>query len=63
MRTQGYPAPTLTETGLLPAGVSFKDNGNGTATIAGTATAGTSTITIAAANAVSAATQDVHVNG
>jgi hypothetical protein len=32
----GYPAPALAETGQLPAGLSFTDNGNGTASIAGT---------------------------
>jgi hypothetical protein len=30
----GFPAPALTESGTLPAGVTFTDNGNGTATIA-----------------------------
>jgi len=40
--TAGYPAATtLTETGSLPGGVSFTDNGNGTATLAGTPAAGT----------------------
>ena len=39
--TTGFPAPNLTETGALPSGVSFKDNGNGTATLAGTPTSGT----------------------
>jgi PKD repeat protein len=34
--TTGYPAPALTESGPLPIGLSFTDNGNGTATIAGT---------------------------
>jgi sugar lactone lactonase YvrE len=34
--TTGYPVPTLKKTGNLPAGVTFTDNGNGTATIAGT---------------------------
>ena len=33
----GSPAPALTESGSLPEGVTFTDNGNGTATIAGTA--------------------------
>ena len=32
----GWPVPALAETGLLPVGVTFTDNGNGTATIAGT---------------------------
>src|SRR5205823_2108543 len=36
-----FPTPTLTRTGALPGGVTFTDNGNGTATLAGTASAGT----------------------
>jgi hypothetical protein len=32
----GAPTPALTQTGALPAGVSFVDNGNGTATLSGT---------------------------
>src|SRR5262249_10770767 len=36
----GTPAPTLTETGTLPAGVMFVDNGNGTATLGGPPAAG-----------------------
>jgi hypothetical protein len=32
----GYPAPALSESGSLPAGLTFIDNGNGTAAIAGT---------------------------
>jgi large repetitive protein len=39
--TRGYPVPTLSETGALPGGVSFVDNGNGTATLAGTPAPGT----------------------
>ncbi|MEO9238205.1 MAG: putative Ig domain-containing protein, partial [Jatrophihabitantaceae bacterium] len=40
--TAGYPAPrTLSETGALPSGVTFVDNGDGTATLAGTPAAGT----------------------
>ncbi len=31
----------LTETGALPSGITFTDNGDGTATIAGTAASGT----------------------
>ena len=38
--TTGAPAAALTETGALPSGITFTDNGNGTATIAGTAAAG-----------------------
>src|SRR5437667_11908262 len=51
----GTPTPTLTETGALPSGVTFVDNGNGTATLSGTPAAGTAAnypITIAASNAV-----------
>lgn len=33
--TAGFPAPTVTVTGALPSGVTFVDNGNGTATLAG----------------------------
>ncbi len=36
--TNGFPAPKLTKTGGLPPGVTFKDNGDGTATISGTPT-------------------------
>jgi Putative Ig domain len=52
----GYPTAGLSETGALPGGVSFVDNGNGTATLSGTpaaATRGTYPITIKAANGVS----------
>ncbi|HZY77793.1 MAG TPA: glycoside hydrolase family 3 C-terminal domain-containing protein [Jatrophihabitantaceae bacterium] len=38
--TNGFPAATLTETGDLPDGLTFTDNGDGTATIAGTAASG-----------------------
>jgi len=38
--TDGYPMASLTETGSLPAGVTFTDNGDGTATIAGMPSAG-----------------------
>ncbi|MGN6427265.1 MAG: beta strand repeat-containing protein [Leifsonia sp.] len=34
-----YPVPALTATGTLPGGLTFTDNGDGTATIAGTPTA------------------------
>ena len=37
----GYPTATLTKTGSLPTGVTFTDNGDGTATLAGTPAAGT----------------------
>ena len=40
MTTSGFPNATLTTTGTLPAWLSFTDNGNGTATLAGTPPAG-----------------------
>jgi hypothetical protein len=51
--------PKITETGALPAGLSFTDNGNGTALLSGTGTAtGTTSLNITASNGVSpAATQ------
>src|SRR4029453_18155440 len=39
--TTGGPAPTLTASGTLPAGVTFVDHGDGTATLGGTPAAGT----------------------
>jgi hypothetical protein len=38
--TTGYPAPAITKTGTVPPGMTFTDNGNGTATLSGTPTAG-----------------------
>jgi hypothetical protein len=55
--TTGFPAPSLHETGTLPSGVTFEDNGNGTATLAGTPAASASgnyPITITASNGVGA---------
>jgi hypothetical protein len=34
----GYPVPTLTESGVLPAGITFVDNKNGTGTLSGSPT-------------------------
>jgi hypothetical protein len=53
--TTGYPAPAITATGALPSGVTFRDGGNGTATISGTpalGTAGDYPITLTASNGV-----------
>jgi Putative Ig domain len=51
--TTGFPVASLTETGALPAGVTFTDNGNGTATLSGITTSpGTSVLTITASNGV-----------
>jgi VCBS repeat-containing protein len=58
--TSGFPAPSLGETGALPTGVTFVDNGNGTATIGGTAaqgSGGTYTLTITATNVAGSAPQ------
>jgi hypothetical protein len=51
----GLPTPALSESGTLPAGVSFHDNGNGTATLSGTPAAGTGglySLTLTAHNGV-----------
>jgi hypothetical protein len=51
----GTPTPALTEHGHLPAGITFTDNGDGTADLAGTPAAGSNgvyTLTIAAKNGV-----------
>jgi hypothetical protein len=37
----GFPVPALTESGTLPSGITFTDNGDGTATLTGTPAAGT----------------------
>ena len=51
--TTGVPTPTITESGTLPHGVAFVDNGDGTATFSGTTAArGTFGISITAANGV-----------
>ena len=51
--TTGSPTPTVSESGALPGGVTFTDNGNGTATLSGTPTAaGTYPLTFTAANGV-----------
>ena len=58
--TRGFPAPALTEVGALPAGVTFTDNGDGTATISGIPAAGGSyPIIITATNAYGSATQSL----
>ncbi|MGI8664885.1 MAG: beta strand repeat-containing protein, partial [Jatrophihabitans sp.] len=50
----GYPTAALTQTGTLPAGLAFTDNGDGSATLAGTASGpgGTFPLTITANNGV-----------
>ena len=56
--TGGFPAPSLGWSGTIPAGLSFTDNGNGTATISGTPTsAGTTPLTLLATNTYGATSQ------
>src|SRR5208283_2726631 len=55
--TTGIPTPSLSENGSLPSGVSFTDNHDGTATLAGTPAVGTSasspySLTINASNGI-----------
>jgi len=52
--TTGFPTPSLSESGALPIGVSFQDNGNGTGTLGGIPTqAGSFSIAFTANNGVS----------
>ena len=58
----GYPIPTMTESGSLPSGLIFTDNGNGTATITGSPTAGsggTYPITLNATNSSGVTTDNI----
>ena len=60
IRATGYPAPALAESGPLPSGLTFTDNGNGTAIIAGTPAAGSGgryPVTITATNTSGTATR------
>jgi probable HAF family extracellular repeat protein len=52
--TTGTPAPSIAESGTLPTGITFTDNGNGTGTLGGTpAAAGTFNLIFTAQNGVS----------
>ena len=60
IRATGTPAPTVSVSGSLPAGITFTTNANGTATLAGTAapgTGGTYPLTIRATNSQGTVTQ------
>jgi PKD repeat protein len=64
VRAAGFPLPALAESGPLPRGLTFTDNGNGTATIAGTPAAGSRglyRVTITATNASGIATQSFKI--
>jgi hypothetical protein len=51
--SSGYPTPSLSESGALPPGVTFQDNGNGTATLSGAPVqGGVYDLTITPANGV-----------
>jgi hypothetical protein len=59
--TTGSPKPGLTESGSLPTGIAFTDNGNGTATFSGQASTtnkGIYFITITATNSVGTTSQN-----
>lgn len=59
----GFPAPSLALEGLLPAGLTFEDHGDGTGTLAGTpeAPGGSHTLTVRAANGLGTGTQQLTV--
>lgn len=60
--TNGYPAPALAYSGALPPGVTFIDNGDGTATISGVpSTDGTYPIVIAATNGFGSASESLTI--
>ena len=55
--TTGFPTAALSLSGVLPAGMTFLDRGDGTATLSGTPAAGTGgtyVITVSASNGVGA---------
>ena len=55
----GYPSPAMTETGPLPSGLSFVDNGDGTGTLSGTPSSsatGSSVLSFTATNATGSQT-------
>lgn len=58
--TSGSPTAALTESGTLPSGLAFVDNGDGTATLSGTASATASaTLVLTAANIAGSAQQSL----
>ena len=63
--TSGFPAPSLSVTGALPQGLTFADNGDGTATVSGSAlasAAGVVDIAVTAANAAGSAQQTLRLD-
>jgi large repetitive protein len=64
IKTTGSPFPALTESGALPSGLTFTDNGDGTATIAGTPAAGSAgsyPVTVTATNGTGTAQKAVKI--
>ncbi len=60
VRTRGFPAPAITKHHAPPAGLTFVDNGNGTATLSGTPTkGGTTTMSLTASNGSGQASQSL----
>lgn len=58
----GYPAPTLTRWSLLPLGLSWRANGDGSATISGTPLLrGTSSVLVTAGNAAGTVSQTLRI--
>ena len=58
--SDGYTTPALTESGLLPNGLTFVDNGNGQATLSGTPNVGSGgsyAVTVTATNALGSSSQ------
>jgi subtilase family serine protease len=61
--TQGTSIPALTEAGALPPGITFVDNGNGTATVSGIPTElGSFPVTVSATTSLGTATQVLNVS-
>jgi Ca2+-binding RTX toxin-like protein len=60
MTTSGFPAAALTESGPLPSGLTFIDNGDGTASLSGTPSAGSGSTYALTINAANGTYPDVH---
>jgi hypothetical protein len=63
--TVASPTATLTSSGVMPAGITFTDNGNGTATLSGTPAAGAGgayLLILTANNSAGSATQNLTLN-
>lgn len=63
--TSGFPAPAITLDGALPQGLSFVDNGDGTATVSGVAArsaAGVTSVTVHATNSAGTTQQTLQID-